>query len=166
MLVINSQRQDFENWMNNAAIKEPEKTNFQNWIYNSSLDIYIPKIPPVECSIGSHKRGFVFDILVYINGIDWLNYINVNYISVDSEVNYFLNWIEKVPSSRFSIDEREEYFWDCSPKDDYPRYVETFKALKKISVVVVQEYWKTIELIEGYWKSKVLEKTPINNLHQ
>ena len=157
MLVINSQRQDFENWMNNAAIKEPEKTNFQNWIYNSPLDIYIPKIPPVECSIGSHKRGFVFDILVYINGIDWLNYINVN---------YFLNWIEKVPFSCFSIDEREEYFWDCSPKDDYPRYVETFKALKKISVVVVQEYWKTIELIEGYWKSKVLEKTPINNLHQ
>ena len=157
MLVINSQRHEFENWMNNAAIKEPEKTNFHKWIYDSPLDIYIPKIPPVECSIGSHKRGFVFDILVYINGIDWLNYINVN---------YFLNWIEKVPSSCFSIDEREEYFWDCSPKDDYPRYVETFKALKKISVVVVQEYWKTIELIEGYWKSKVLEKTPINNLHQ
>ena len=96
MLVINEQRQAFENWMNNAAIKEPEKKNFYNWIYNSPLDIYIPNIPPVECSIGSHKRGFVFDILVYMNGIDWLNYINVNYISVDSEVNYFLNWIEKV----------------------------------------------------------------------
>ena len=52
MLVINSNRQEFENWMNNAAIKEPEKTNFFNWIINSPLDIYIPKIPPVECSIG------------------------------------------------------------------------------------------------------------------
>ena len=166
MLVINEQREEFENWMNNAAIKEPEKTNFHNWIYSCPLDIYIPKIPPVECSIGSHKRGFVFDILVYINGIDWLNYINVNYISVDSEVNYFLNWIEKVPSSRFSIDEREEYFWDCSPKDDYQRYVNTFRALKKVSVVVVEEYWKTKELIEEYWKSKVLEKKLSNNLHQ
>ena len=166
MLVVDSQRQQFENWINNCSIKEPEKTNFYNWIVHSPLDIYIPKIPPVEYSIGSHQRGFVFDILVHINGIDWLNYSNENYISLDSEVNHYLNWIEKVPSSRFSIDEREEYFWDCSPKDDYPRYVETFKALKKISVVVVQEYWKTIELIEGYWKSKVLEKTPINNLHQ
>ena len=92
-----------------------------------------------------------------------MNYINVNYISVDSEVNYFLNWIEKVPSSRFSIDEREEYFWDCSPKDDYQRYVNTFRALKKVSVVVVEEYWKTKELIEEYWKSKVLEKKLTNN---
>ena len=95
-----------------------------------------------------------------------MNYINVSYISVDSEVNYFLNWIEKVPSSRFSIDEREEYFWDCSPKDDFQRYVNTFRALKKVSVVVVEEYWKTKELIEEYWKSKVLEKKLTNNLHQ
>ena len=137
MLVINEQRQEFDRWMNNAVIKEPEKTNFQNWIYDSPLDIYMPKIPPVECSIGSHKRGFVFDILVQINGIDWLNYINANYISLDSEVNHFLNWIEKVPSSQFSLDEREEYFWDCSPKDDYQRYLDTFKAHKKISVYLI-----------------------------
>ena len=152
MLVINEQRQAFENWMNNAAIKEPEKTNFQNWIYDSPLDIYIPKIPPVECSIGSHKRGFVFDILVNINGIDWFNYSNerYSYISLDSEVNHWLDWIEKVPSSRFSIDEREEYFWDCSPKDDYQRYVNTFRALKKVSVVVVEEYWKTKELEKNF----------------
>ena len=157
MLVINDQRQELENWMNNAAIKEPEKTNFQNWIYNSPLDIYIPKISPVECSIGSHKRGFVFDILVYINGIDWLNYINVNYISVDSEVNYFLNWIEKVPSSRFSIDEREEYLYDHFSEDDYQLFIDSLKVLKKVSVVVVEEYWRTKELIQKYWKTKVSE---------
>ena len=152
MLVINEQRQAFENWMNNAEIKEPEKTNFQNWIYNSPLDIYIPKIPPVECSIGSHKRGFVFDILVYINGIDWLNYINVNYISVDSEVNYFLNWIEKVPSKNFLIDEREDYYNFPShfPEDDYQHYIDTFKAFKKVSVVVSEEYWKTKELEKNF----------------
>ena len=158
MFVVNSQRQEFEIWMNNAAIKEPEKTNFYNWIIKSPVDIFIPKIPPVECSIGSYQRGFVFDILVHINGIDWLNYSNQNYISIDSEVNDFLNWIEKVPFGRFSIDEREEYFWDCSPKDDYQRYVNTFRALKKVSVVVIEEYWKTKELIEEYWKSKILEK--------
>ena len=74
MFVVNSQRQEFESWMDNAAIKEPEKTNFYNWIIKSPVDIFIPKIPPVECSIGSNQRGFVFDILVHINGIDWLNY--------------------------------------------------------------------------------------------
>ena len=150
MLVINEQRQAFENWMNNAAIKETEKTNFQKWIYDSPLDIYIPKIPPVECSIGLHKRGFVFDILVYINGIDWLNFINVNYISVDSEVNYFLNWIEKVPSSRFSIDEREEYLYDHFSEDDYQLFIDSLKVLKKVSVVVVEEYWKTKELEKNF----------------
>ena len=150
MLVINEQRQAFENWMNNAAIKEPEKTNFQKWIYDSPLDIYIPKIPPVECSIGSHNRGFVFDILVYINGIDWLNYINVNYISVDSEVNYFLNWIEKVPSSRFSIDEREEYLYDHFSEDDYQLFIDSLKVLKKVSVVVIEEYWRTKEIEKNF----------------
>ena len=72
MLVINEQRQEFENWMNNAAIKEPEKTNFQNWIYNSPLDIYIPKIPPVGCTISAgwcqgDYNGYVFDLsLIHI----------------------------------------------------------------------------------------------------
>ena len=160
MLVINSQRQEFEKWMNNTAIKEPEKTNFHNWIVNSPLDIYIPRIPPVECSIGSHQRGFVFDILVHINGIDWLNYSNENYISLDSEVNHFLNWIEKVPSSRVSIDERVDYynFPAHFKKDDYQHYIDTLKALKKVSVVVIEEYWKTKKLIEEYWETKVLEK--------
>ena len=154
MLVINEQRQEFENWMNNAAIKEPEKTNFQNWIYNSPLDIYIPKIPPVECSIGSHKRGFVFDILVNINGIDWFNYSNerYSYISIDSEVNHWLDWIEKVPSKNFLIDEREDYYNLPAhfPEDDYQHYIDTFKAFKKLSVVVVEEYWKTKELEKNF----------------
>ena len=157
--------------MHNAAIKEPEKTNFYNWIIKSPVDIFIPKIPPVGCVPKGgdfNRRGFVFDILVNINGIDWFNYSNerYSYISIDSEVNHWLDWSEKVPSSRFSIDEREEYFWDCSPKDDYQRYVNTFRALKKVSVVVVEEYWKTKELIEEYWKSKVLEKKLTNNIHQ
>ena len=145
MLVINEQRQAFENWINNAAIKEPEKTNFHKWIYDSPLDIYIPKIPPVECSIGSHQRRFVFDILIHINGIDWLNYSNENYISLDSEVNHFLNWIEKVPTSSFFIDEREDYcnFPAHFPGDDYQHYVDTFKAYKKVSIVLIEEYEKT-----------------------
>ena len=152
MFVINSQRQEFENWMNNAAIKEPEKTNFYNWIIKSPVDIFIPKIPPVEYYMGLHQRGFVFDILVNINGIDWFNYSNerYSYISIDSEVIHWLDWIEKVPSGRFSIDEREEYFWDCSPKDDYQRYLDTFKALKKVSIVVVEEYWKTKEIEKNF----------------
>ena len=152
MLVINSQQKEFERWMQNTVIKEPEKENFYNWIINSPVDIYIPKIPPVECSIGSYQRGFVFDILVHINGIDWLNYSNQNYISIDSEVNDFLNWIEKVPSGRFSIDEREDYYNFPShfPEDDYQHYIDTFKAFKKVSVVVVEEYWKTKELEKNF----------------
>ena len=155
MLVINEQREKLENWMKNAAIKEPEKTNFYNWIVNSPVDIYIPKIPPVECSIGSYQRGFVFDILVHINGIDWLNYSNQNYISIDSEVNDFLNWIEKVPFGRSSIDENYQYLYDHSPEDDYQLFIDTLKVLKKVSVVVIEEYWRTKELIQEYWKTKV-----------
>jgi len=49
MFVVNTQRKEFESWINNAAIKEPEKTNFFNWIINSPVDIFIPKIPPVGC---------------------------------------------------------------------------------------------------------------------
>ena len=155
MLVINSQQQEFERWMQNTAIKEPEKENLYNWIVNSPVDIYIPKIPPVECSIGSYQRGFVFDILVHINGIDWLNYSNQNYISIDSEVNDFLNWIEKVPFGRSLIDERYEYLYDHSPEDDYQLFIDTLKVLKKVSVVVIEEYWRTKELIQEYWKIKV-----------
>ena len=155
MFVVNSQRQEFESWMNNAAIKEPEKTNFYNWIIKSPVDIFIPKIPPVECSIGSYQRGFVFDILVHINGIDWLNYSNQNYISIDSEVNDFLNWIEKVPFGRSSIDQNYQYLYDHSPEDDYQLFIDTLKVLKKVSVVVIEEYWRTKELIQEYWKIKV-----------
>ena len=134
MLVINEQRQEFENWMNNAAIKEPEKTNFYNWIYNNPLDIYIPKIPPVECSIGSHKRGFVFDITVSIDHFDWMSYINkeYKYISIDSEVINYLNWIGDIPTSHFSIDQRTAYF--------------DKKAHKKISVYLIKEDEKFYEI--------------------
>ena len=157
MLVINSQKQEFERWINNAAIKEPEKTNFHNWIVKSPIDIYIPKIPPVECSIGSYQRGFVFDILVHLNGIDWFNYSNKNYIAIDSEVNHFLNWIEQIPSSRFSIDDREDY---CNlpahfPEDDYQHHIDTLKAVKKVSVVVFEEYWKTKELEKNFTSYKM-----------
>ena len=64
MFVVNSQRKEFENWMDNAAIKEPEKTNFYNWIIKSPVDIFIPRIPPVEYLMGLQQRGFVFDILI------------------------------------------------------------------------------------------------------
>ena len=154
MFVVNSQRQEFESWMDSAAIKEPEKTNFYNWIIKSPVDIFIPKIPPVEYYMGLHQRGFVFDILVNINGIDWFNYSNerYSYISIDSEVNHWLDWIQKVPSSIFSIDKREDYYNFPShfPEDDYQHYIDTFKAFKKVSVVVVEEYWKTKELEKNF----------------
>ena len=72
MLVSPLQRKEFQNWMNNAALKEPEKTNFYNWIYNNPLDIYIPKIPPVGCTISAgwcqgYYNGYVFDITVSID---------------------------------------------------------------------------------------------------
>ena len=157
MFVINSQRQEFESWMDNAAIKEPEKTNFYNWIIKSPVDIFIPKIPPVGCltkGVDFYPRGFVFDILVNINGIDWFNYSNerYSYISLDSEVNNWLDWIEKIPSKNFLIDEREDYYNFPShfPEDDYQHYIDTFKAFKKVSVVVVEEYWKTKELEKNF----------------
>ena len=132
MLVINSQQKEFERWMQNTVIKEPEKENFYNWIINSPVDIYIPKIPPVECSIGSYQRGFVFDILVHINGIDWLNYSNQNYISIDSEVINYLNWIGDIPTGHFLIDKRTGYF--------------DKKAHKKISVYLIKEDEKFYEI--------------------
>ena len=89
--------------------------------------------------------------------VDWFNYSNQNYISIDSEVNDFLNWIEKVPFGRSSIDERYEYLYDHSPEDDYQLFIDTLKVLKKVSVVVIEEYWRTKELIQEYWKTKVSE---------
>ena len=53
MLVIKSQREEFENWISNASIEESEKKKFQNWIVNSPIDIYIPRIPPVGCLISA-----------------------------------------------------------------------------------------------------------------
>ena len=139
MLVINEQRQEFENWMNNAAIKEPEKTNFQNWIYNSPLDIYIPKIPPVGCTISAgwcqgYYNGYVFDITVSIDHFDWMSYINkeYSYISIDSEVINYLNWIGDIPTGHFLIDKRTGYF--------------DKKAHKKISVYLIKEDEKFYEI--------------------
>ena len=139
MLVINSNRQEFENWMNNAAIKEPEKTNFYNWIYNNPLDIYIPKIPPVGCTISAgwclgYYNGYVFDITVSIDHFDWMSYINkeYKYISIDSEVINYLNWIGDIPTSRFSIEQRTGYF--------------DKKAHKKISVYLIKEDEKFYEI--------------------
>ena len=74
MFVVNSQRQEFESWMDNAAIKEPEKTNFYNWIIKSPVDIFIPRIPPVGCVPRGgdfNRREFVFDILVNINAVSY-----------------------------------------------------------------------------------------------
>ena len=131
MLVINEQRQAFENWMNNAAIKEPEKTNFFNWIIDSPIDIYIPRIPPVGCLISAgwcqgDYNGYVFDILANIDQFDWMSYINkeYSYISIDSEVINYLNWIGDIPTGRFSIDKRTGYFEK--------------KASKKISVSLIK----------------------------
>ena len=149
MLAINEQRQEFENWMNNAAIKEPDKTNFHNWIVSSPINIYIPRIPPVECwlSAGSCQgkyNGYVFDISVHIDHFDWMSYINkeYSYISIDSEVNKYLNWIGDIPTGRFSIDHRTGYFHE----KDYKNKVLIKKAYKKISVALIKEDWKFHEI--------------------
>jgi len=131
MLVVKSQRQEFENWMNSAAIKEPEKTNFHNWIVNSPIDIYIPRIPPVRCSISAgwfegDYNGYTFDILANIDQFDWMSYINkeYSYIQIDSDVINYLNWIGDIPIGRFSIDKRTGYYEK--------------KASKKISVSLIK----------------------------
>ena len=148
MLVINEQRQEFENWMHNAAIKEPEKTNFFNWIINSPIDIYIPRIPPVGCLISAECcrdfNGYVFDIIVHIDHFDWMSYINkeYSYIPIDSEIIKYLNWIGDIPTGRFLIDQRTGYFH----KEDYKNKVHIEKAYKKISVALIKKDWEFYEI--------------------
>ena len=132
MLVHPLQRKEFETWIGNSSIKEPEGKNFFNWIVNSPVQIYIPRIPPVRCSISAgwcigDYNGYVFDITVSIDHFDWMSYINkeYKYISIDSEVINYLNWIGDIPTSRFSIDQRTGYF--------------DKKAHKKISVYLIKE---------------------------
>ena len=117
MLVIKSQREEFEVWISNASISETERKRFSNWVLNSPINIYIPRIPPVNCWLsagwcqGSYN-GYVFDIIVHIDHFDWLSYINkeYSYISIDSEVINYLNWIGDIPTGRFSIDQRTGYY--------------------------------------------------------
>ena len=85
MLVHPLQRKEFETWIGNSSIKEPERKNFFNWIVNSPVQIYIPRIPPVRCSISAgwcigDYNGYGFDITVSIDHFDWMSYIK--YISV------------------------------------------------------------------------------------
>ena len=139
MLVHSSQRKEFENWIGNSSIKEPERKNFFNWIVNSPVQIHILRIPPVRCSIKEdwcigYYNGYVFDITVSIDHFDWMSYINkeYKYISIDSEVINYLNWIGDIPTSRFSIDQRTGYF--------------DKKAHKKISVYLIKEDEKFYEI--------------------
>ena len=139
MLVHPSQRKEFENWIGNSSIKEPERKNFFNWIVNSPVQIHIPRIPPVRCSISAgwcigDYNGYVFDITVSIDHFDWMSYINkeYKYISIDSEVINYLNWIGDIPTSHFSIDQRTGYF--------------DKKAHKKISVYLIKEDEKFYEI--------------------
>ena len=131
MLVVKSQKEKFEDWISNASIKISERKNFQNWIVNSPIDIYIPRIPPVGCSISAgwcegDYNGYVFDILVNIDQFDWMNYINkeYSYIPIDSDVINYLNWIGDIPTGRFSIDKRTGFYEK--------------KASKKISVSLIK----------------------------
>ena len=140
MLVVKSQKEKFEDWISNASIKISERKNFQNWIVNSPIDIYIPRIPPVGCSISAgwcegDYNGYVFDILVNIDQFDWMSYINkeYSYIPIDSDVINYLNWIGDIPTGRFSIDKRTGFYEK--------------KASKKISVslIKVDEQFNQIE---------------------
>ena len=131
MLVIKSQREEFEDWISNASIEESERKKFHNWVVNSPIDIYIPRIPPVRCSISAgwcqgDYNGYVFDILANIDQFDWMSYINqeYSYIQIDSEVINYLNWIGDIPTGRFLIDQRTGYYEK--------------KASKKISVSLIK----------------------------
>ena len=149
MLVHPPQRKEFENWIGNSSIKEPERKNFFNWIVNSPVQIHILRIPPVRCSIRGgwcigYYNGYVFDITVSIDHFDWMNYINkeYKYISIDSEVINYLNWIGDIPTGRFSIDKRTGYFDKKASKkisvslikiDDQFYEIEAEKKVKKIA---------------------------------
>ncbi len=144
MLVINSQREEFEDWIFDASIKKSERKKFHNWIVNSPIDIYIPRIPPVGCSISAgwcqgDYNGYVFDILADIDHFDWMSYINkeYSYIPIDSEVISYLDWIRYIPTGRFSIDQRTGYYEK--------------KAFKKISIslIKVDEKFDEIESIKS-----------------
>ena len=131
MLVIKSQKKEFDHWISNAPIEESERKKFYNWVVNSPIDIYIPRIPPVGCSISAgwfqgDYNGYVFDILANIDQFDWMSYINkeYSYIQLDSEVISYLDWIRCIPTGRFSIDQRTGYFEK--------------KASKKISVSLIK----------------------------
>ena len=131
MLVIKSQKKEFDDWISSASIDESEKKKFQNWVVNSPIDIYIPRIPPVGCLISAgwcqgDYNGYVFDILAHIDQFDWMSYINkeYSYISIDSEVINYLNWIGDIPTGRFSIDKRTGYYEK--------------KASKKVSVSLIK----------------------------
>ena len=140
MLVVKSQKEKFEAWISNASIKESERKKFSHWVLNSPIDIYIPRIPPVRCSISSgwcegDYNGYVFDILANIDQFDWMSYINkeYSYIPIDSDVINYLNWIGDIPTGRFSIDKRTGFYEK--------------KASKKISVslIKVDEQFNQIE---------------------
>ena len=117
MLVVKSQKEKFEDWISNASLKESERKRFSNWVLNSPIDIYIPRIPPIGCSISAgwcqgDYNGYIFDILANIDYFDWMSYINkeYSYIQIDSEVINYLNWTGDIPTGRFSIDQRTGYF--------------------------------------------------------
>ena len=149
MLARTSQRKELENWIGNSSIKEPERKNFFNWIVNSPVQIHILRIPPVRCSIKEDwgigfYNGYVFDLTVSIDHFDWMNYINkeYKYISIDSEVINYLNWIGDIPTSRFSIDQRTGYFHE----EDHKNKVHIEKAYKKISVALIKEDYEFHEI--------------------
>ena len=139
MFVIHSQKEQFEDWISNSTINETERKRIYNWIVNSPVDIYIPRIPPVRCSISAgwcqgDYNGYVVDIIAHIDYFDWMSYINkeYKYISIDSEVIKYLNWIGDIPTIRFYIDQRTGYF--------------DKKAHKKISVYLIKEDEKFYEI--------------------
>ena len=141
MLVCNSQREEFENWINNSSLKEPERKRFFYWIINSPIDISLLNIPPVRCRLRSGKfrdfyNGYVFDIVADIDYFDWMSYLNkeYSYITIDSEVIHYLNWIGDIPTGRFSIDQRTGYFH----RKDYKKKKHIEKAYKKISVGLIK----------------------------
>ena len=141
MLVIKSQREEFEDWISNASIIDNERKKFSNWVLNSPIDIYIPRIPPIGCWISAgwcqgDYNGYIFDILANIDYFDWMSYINkeYSYIPIDSEVINYLNWIGDIPTGRFSIDKRTGYFHE----EDYKNKVHIEKAYKKISVALIK----------------------------
>ena len=69
-------------------------------------------------------------------------------------VDAFTELTEEKAAGNYTFREDAWFFPSHFPEDDYQHYIDTFKAFKKVSIVVTEEYWKTKELEKDFTASK------------